>query len=111
MRNFQVEWLVLAVLVMTHAAGAEPREPAGTPDMELLEFLGSWELENGDSVDPMSLEELDVLDEPGVSGGMGPGADVDRGVSEGSSVRGSQRRTPLIEDFETHGSVAGQGDD
>jgi len=56
------EWLVLlALLAPLHAAPAGADEPSA-PSLELLEFLGDWETEDGEWVDPGDLLEMPELD-------------------------------------------------
>lgn len=39
---------------------AVPTQAEEAPDMELLEYLGSWETANGEYIDPMELEAADL---------------------------------------------------
>ncbi|MFQ5483160.1 MAG: hypothetical protein ACE5ER_10415 [Nitrospinaceae bacterium] len=70
------EWgaaILAAVLCQGTAASAEPPEPAGEtreevqgnpPSMEFLEFLGEWEDEDGEWMDPIELEDMEILETP-----------------------------------------------
>ncbi len=49
--------LVLALCVCSAQAQALNEE--SEPDMALLEFLGEWETEDGEWLDPTSLEDID----------------------------------------------------
>lgn len=42
---------------------AVPTQAEEAPDMELLEYLGSWETANGKYIDPMELEAKDLTEE------------------------------------------------
>ncbi len=42
---------------------AVPTQAEEVPDMELLEYLGSWETANGKYIDPMELETVDLNEE------------------------------------------------
>lgn len=42
---------------------AVPTQAEEAPDMELLEYLGSWETANGKYIDPMELEAKDLKEE------------------------------------------------
>lgn len=42
---------------------AVPTQAEEAPDMELLEYLGSWETANGKYIDPMELETVDLNEE------------------------------------------------
>lgn len=42
---------------------AVPTQAEEVPDMELLEYLGSWETANGKYIDPMELEAKDLKEE------------------------------------------------
>lgn len=50
--------LCLGCVPILSPAGEEDGEPA-QPDMELIEFLGTWETADGEWVDPMALKEMD----------------------------------------------------
>lgn len=48
---------VVIVLVFLFAAIAPAREKAERPDMEMLEFLGTYQTAEGKEIDPMFLQE------------------------------------------------------
>ncbi|MFQ5513904.1 MAG: hypothetical protein ACE5FG_05650 [Myxococcota bacterium] len=53
------EWALFGLLVgggLPLAAGAEA--PLDAVDLELLEFLGEWETDDGEWIDPLVLEEM-----------------------------------------------------
>ena len=56
------DWLVLSMILFAPSARAEDAGPADVPDLELLEFLGEWETEDGEWIDPTSFEEPIELD-------------------------------------------------
>lgn len=57
MRTFVFSCLVMTLCVQVlHTTEAFPREPQAVPDLEVLEFLGAWETEDGELIDPLSLE-------------------------------------------------------
>ncbi len=41
---------------------AAPQEDAEMPSLELLEFLGDWETDDGEWIDPEELEQIAVTD-------------------------------------------------
>jgi hypothetical protein len=43
---------MMGLLMVIAMAEAEPQEPVSQPDIELLEFLGSWETASGEWLDP-----------------------------------------------------------
>lgn len=49
--------MALAILI------AVPSQAEETPDMEMLEYLGNWETENGEYIDPMELKAEDLQQE------------------------------------------------
>ncbi len=51
---------VMMALVLLIAAPTQAEE---TPDMEMLEYLGSWETANGEYIDPTELTENDLQQE------------------------------------------------
>ena len=55
-----VELLSLGLFAALALADPEIQAPGQEPDMILLEFLGSWETENGEWVDPMMWEHEDT---------------------------------------------------
>lgn len=56
--NVRAEWLSISLCVLVHVAEAAPRDHDPLPDMEMLEFLGSLEMANGQRVDPLELEDM-----------------------------------------------------
>ena len=50
-------WPLMLLLLFAHTAHAEERE---LPSMELLEFLGEWQDENGNAIDPGELAQLQI---------------------------------------------------
>ena len=42
---------------------AIPPEEAEMPSLELLEFLGDWETEDGEWIDPEELEQIAITDQ------------------------------------------------
>ena len=58
--NIRVKWLVLGVMISSVSPlQAEDAQTLSNQDLEFLEFLGSWETEDGDWVNP-----LDFMDKP-----------------------------------------------
>lgn len=53
----QLRWLVAALCLTAQPALWLAPAIATEPDMEMLEFLGTWETSHGDWVDPFELEE------------------------------------------------------
>lgn len=51
-------WLVIGGLLIAQVAFASPRDVAPSPDMEFLEFLGSWQTRDGKWVDPLHVEDI-----------------------------------------------------
>ena len=50
--------LVLGGLLIAQVVTASPRDPEPSPDMEFLEFLGSWQTHDGKWVDPLHVEDI-----------------------------------------------------
>ena len=46
-----------------HVRQALPPEEAERPSLELLEFLGDWETDDGEWVDPEELEQIAITDQ------------------------------------------------
>ncbi len=42
---------------------AIPPEDAEMPSLELLEFLGDWETDDGEWIDPEELEQISLIDQ------------------------------------------------
>ncbi len=61
MRAADLKWLVIGLLLVP-LAGASPPEAGPAPDLEFLEYLGSWETEDGKAVDPFDVDDLDQLE-------------------------------------------------
>ena len=51
---------LMMALVMLIAVPAQAEE---IPDMEMLEYLGNWEMTNGEYIDPTELTENDLEQE------------------------------------------------
>ncbi len=56
-KNSRTAALAAGGLVLVLAAGAAGREKAPPPDMEMLEFLGTFETARGKAIDPLLLNE------------------------------------------------------
>lgn len=54
-----VKYVMLALAIIF----ALPTQAEETPDMEMLEYLGNWETENGEYIDPTELTEDDLQQE------------------------------------------------
>jgi len=54
----QARALVLAVVLLAPVVAAAPRDEEPLPDMDFLEFLGSWQTRDGQWVDPLQVEDL-----------------------------------------------------
>lgn len=68
MRSLRISCACLLLCAAAQAAPGVAEEPDAAPDVELLEFLGEWETDEGELVDPLSLDhDLDP-------GGPGQGA-------------------------------------
>ena len=57
--NMRVSRAVLALTLCVCSAQAQAANEESEPDMALLEFLGEWETEDGEWLDPTSLEDID----------------------------------------------------
>ena len=56
--NIPVKWLVLGVMIIfVSPIDAKDASTLNNQDLEFLEFLGSWETEDGEWVDPLELIE------------------------------------------------------
>lgn len=56
--------LVLTLLIASSALGADQDggdEQADVPPLELLEFLGQWETDDGEWIDPQELEDPELV--------------------------------------------------
>ncbi len=97
MRISRVEWLVMALILAVHSAEAAPQDaitpPGAPPDMEFLEFLGSWDAGDGDVVDPLTLEDMPALDQTGVVREEKP---HERESKPGRAESAPQHRSPAV---------------
>ncbi len=57
-----VDWLVMGFVATM--AFAEPESIDPETDLELLEFLGSWETDDGEWIDPTMLTDESEIDVP-----------------------------------------------
>jgi hypothetical protein len=63
-----VESVIMGLLLVIAMAEPEPEESASLPDIELLEFLGSWETASGDWIDPTVFADVDTEEEKAPQG-------------------------------------------
>jgi len=63
MRAWKAEYLALLLTMMCQGAVAAPPKEEPAPDLELLEYLGSFQTDDGTWVDPGHLAEM-PLPEP-----------------------------------------------
>ncbi len=56
-KNSRAAALAAGGLVLLLAVGAAGKEKSDSPDMEMLEFLGTFETAGGNEIDPMLLKE------------------------------------------------------
>ena len=99
MWTWRVERLALAFLLVAQVAHAAPETREGKPDMEFLEFLGTWELGDGQSVDPLMLGDAAEKD--------GAVLEILRSGSEGQSFSDehdprSRNESPWLQDGESY---------
>lgn len=91
--------LCLGCVPILAPAGEQTAEPE-RPDMELIEFLGTWETGDGKWVDPMALKDIDeeALREFGNSGESA----ADEHDGDGNSGDGDEKsdRDPEENDHE-----------
>lgn len=59
-----VDWLVMTLVATMAFAQPEPVDPDREADLELLEFLGSWETDDGEWIDPTVLVDEPETDAP-----------------------------------------------
>ena len=59
-----VDWLVMGFAATMAFAQPDPVDPDLESDLELLEFLGSWETDGGEWVDPTMLVDEPEMDAP-----------------------------------------------
>ena len=60
--TLKAEWLLIGVFLLLAAFPSSTRgeDAVSFPDMALLEFLGSWETEKGEWIDPMLFRDAQV---------------------------------------------------
>lgn len=60
------KWLITGALLVAWGMPALAEEPkeSPVPDLELLEFLGTWETADGEWFDPLSLENVELMEAP-----------------------------------------------
>jgi len=96
------KWLVLGLVAALPLGEAVSRETDPLPDQEMLEFLGSWQTQDGEWVDPFHLDDFPLLDS-GTNWASAPSSDrtikdggrSDRSLREqglGSGSKGDPRR-------------------
>ncbi len=56
----------IALVCGTATVEAREDSPPSRPDLEFLEFLGSWEMEDGQWIDPLELMDQPVSDLDGI---------------------------------------------
>lgn len=67
-------YMVCGLLLIAMAGGAQAaapekgRQEETAPSLELLEFLGEWETDDGVWIDPSELEQMVLPEEEGVHG-------------------------------------------
>ncbi len=54
-KSLQILYWLLVAGTASNAAGAEDEQALQVPDLELLEFLGSFQTDNGEWIEPESL--------------------------------------------------------
>ena len=59
-----VDWLVMGLVATMAFAEPELVDPDLESDLELLEFLGSWETDDGEWIDPTMLADEPETDVP-----------------------------------------------
>ncbi len=59
-----VDWLVMGFVATMVFAEPELVDPDLESDLELLEFLGSWETDDGEWIDPTMLADEPEMDVP-----------------------------------------------
>ena len=65
--NIRVKWFVLVLMTMLIASPstAKDAQTLSKQDLEFLEFLGSWETEDGEWVNPLDLIEKPMDEQAG----------------------------------------------
>jgi hypothetical protein len=61
-RNVRAKSAVIAASLYVLPLVATAGDPADTPDIQLLEFLGEWETSQGKWIDPMDIPSDDAGD-------------------------------------------------
>lgn len=89
MRTIRASLLAGALLVAGAVAEAASQGGGPPPDLELLEFLGGWQTEDGKTVDPFVLDEMPIPDE----GEAARGVRKERG-RQAPAPRSSPRSSP-----------------
>lgn len=59
--NYQASLLVLIMILCSGPTNADKPTEGVNPSSELLEFLGEWETDSGDWIDPESFENEDFV--------------------------------------------------
>ena len=77
----RVSVLAGTCLVAWTLAEAAPAGGGPQPDLELLEFLGDWQTEDGKAVDPFALDDMPIPEETPEGRKMQDGRDKERGDS------------------------------
>ena len=52
--------VMLFFLSINNVAGEAVENDEDIPSLELLEFLGEWETENGEWIDPAEMDQIDL---------------------------------------------------
>lgn len=91
-RGRRADWVLLVTLLMCQPVKAAPPPVETGPDLELLEFLGTWRDEDGTWMEPSQFEEEGSLSDPasGPSETAGTGQQGGR-ESSTDSKRGNDR--------------------
>ncbi len=58
------DWVLLTVLLVCQPVSAAPPLPDMAPDLELLDFLGTWRTEDGAWIEPSQFGDSGPLSEP-----------------------------------------------
>ena len=61
---FRVSALALGGMLLGQVAQVVAQGPDGSPTMDFLEFLGNWNDDEGNFIDPMLLDAMTDLDHP-----------------------------------------------
>jgi len=65
--NYRPSALLLGLLLLSCQVMAEEKEAGEMPSLALLEFLGGWETDDGERIDPTELEDDGLLRQLGMS--------------------------------------------